>query len=125
MGPDDVVRNGDLDAELERLLDDDPIPDRVPGWADHSAPSPTYGTCQPSGFLALELYTGTTDTDAELDHVVAWADGGGTSEANLRAYCLHHHRLKHHAGWPVDAHPDGRLTWTTPTGHRHITENHD
>ena len=64
-------------------------------------------------------------TDAELDHVVAWSDGGTTSEPNLAAYCTHHHRLKHHADWRVDAHPDGRLTWTTPTGHRHTTRAHD
>jgi hypothetical protein len=63
--------------------------------------------------------------DAELDHVVAWADGGETSAANLRAFCLHHHKLKHHAGWHVEAHPDGRLTWITPTGHRHTTTPHD
>ena len=64
-------------------------------------------------------------TDAELDHVVGWADDGGTSAANLRAHCPHHHRLKHRAGWRVEAHPDGRLTWITPTGHRHTTEPHD
>ena len=64
-------------------------------------------------------------TDAELDHIHAWADGGHTSENNLAAYCLHHHKLKTHAGWKVQAHPDGRLTWTTPTGHRHTTTPHD
>jgi HNH endonuclease/Domain of unknown function (DUF222) len=63
--------------------------------------------------------------DTELDHVIAWADGGETSAANLRALCVHHHKLKHHAGWHVEAHPDGRLTWTTPTGHQHTTEPHD
>jgi len=35
------------------------------------------------------------------------------------------HKLKTHAGWHVEAHPDGRLTWTTPTGHRHTTTPHD
>jgi hypothetical protein len=63
--------------------------------------------------------------DAELDHTLAWAAGGETSAANLRALCGHHHRLKGHAGWRVEAHPDGRLTWTTPTGHRHTTAPHD
>ena len=57
--------------------------------------------------------------DAELDHVVAWSDGGTTCENNLRSYCTGHHRLKTHApGWRVRAHPDGGLTWITPTGHR-------
>jgi hypothetical protein len=63
--------------------------------------------------------------DAELDHTLAWADGGETTASNLHALCLHHHLLKHHAGWQVQAHPDGRLTWTTPTGHRHTTAPHN
>jgi len=64
--------------------------------------------------------------DAELDHITAWSDGGATSEPNLAASCTHHHRLKTHAeGWHVHAHPDGRLTWTTPTGHQHTTAPHD
>jgi hypothetical protein len=67
-----------------------------------------------------------TAVDAELDHIVAWSDGGGTtSDHNLGASCTHHHRLKHHAGWQVHANPDGSLTWTTPTGHQHTTAPHD
>jgi hypothetical protein len=62
--------------------------------------------------------------DAELDHAVAWVDGGGTSAGNLHALCGTHHRLKHHAGWRIEAHPDGRLTWITPTGQRHTTAAH-
>jgi len=42
--------------------------------------------------------------DAELDHVIAWSDGGTTSKDNLAGYCTHHHLLKTHApGWKVDA----------------------
>ena len=63
--------------------------------------------------------------DAELDHLIAWADGGTTCEKNLDAFCKHHHKLKHHGKWRIDAHPDGRLTWITPTGHRHTTARHD
>jgi Domain of unknown function (DUF222)/HNH endonuclease len=63
--------------------------------------------------------------DAELDHVVAWADGGGTSATNLQALCVHHHKLKTHTRWRVESHPDGRLTWITPTGHRHTTAPHE
>lgn len=37
-----------------------------------------------------------------------------------------HHRLKTHApGWHVTQHPDGTLTWRTPTGHTHTTSPHD
>jgi hypothetical protein len=63
--------------------------------------------------------------DGELDHIVPWADGGETSAANLQALCVHHHKLKTHAGWRIEAHPDGRLTWITPTGYRCTTEPHD
>ena len=64
--------------------------------------------------------------DAELDHVIAWSDGGTTSENNLRSYCTGHHRLKTHApGWRVQAHPDGSLTWTTPTGRQQTTQPYD
>jgi hypothetical protein len=63
--------------------------------------------------------------DAELDHIVPSAEGGKTAEANLHALCRRHHTLKHHAGWRIEAHPDGRLTWVTPTGHRHTTALHD
>ncbi|MDT0349601.1 HNH endonuclease signature motif containing protein [Pseudonocardia charpentierae] len=66
-----------------------------------------------------------TAVDAELDHILAWSDGGTTSDHNLAAYCTHHHRLKHHAGWQVHANPDGSLTWTTPTGHQRTTTPHD
>ena len=63
--------------------------------------------------------------DAELDHITAWSDGGTTSEPNLAACCTHHHRVKTYAGWRVEARPDRRLTWITPTGHHHTTEPHD
>jgi hypothetical protein len=63
--------------------------------------------------------------DGELDHIQAWCDGGSTCAQNLGGYCTHHHRLKHHAGWRVEAEPDGGISWTTPTGHRHTTRPHD
>jgi HNH endonuclease len=55
--------------------------------------------------------------DAELDHIVAWAEDGETTDANLHALCRRHHTLEHHTGWRIEAHPDGPLTWITPTGH--------
>jgi hypothetical protein len=62
-----------------------------------------------------------TAADAELDHIEPWTHGGQTTTANLQALCVHHHKLKTHAGWRIQTHPDKRLTWTTPTGHRHTT----
>jgi hypothetical protein len=55
--------------------------------------------------------------DAELDHVIAWADGGETSDRpQPRRLLPAPPPAEHHAGWKVEAHPDGRLTWITPPG---------
>ncbi len=63
---------------------------------------------------------------ADLDHTVAWDDGGHTREMNLHAACRHDHLAKTHApGWHVEQHDDGRITWTTPTGHRYTSHPHD
>ncbi|MGY1803390.1 DUF222 domain-containing protein [Blastococcus sp. SYSU D00922] len=54
---------------------------------------------------------------ADLDHVLAHADGGETSCENLCCLCRRHHRLKTHApGWSFAMAPDGTLTVTTPSG---------
>jgi hypothetical protein len=54
---------------------------------------------------------------ADLDHVVAHADGGETDCSNLCCLCRRHHRLKTHArGWRYVMTPDGVLTVTTPSG---------
>jgi hypothetical protein len=65
--------------------------------------------------------------DSELDHTIAYAhDGGHTSQYNLYDGCGHHHHLKHDApGWTVTQHRDGRITWTTPTGHSYTSEPYD
>jgi hypothetical protein len=65
--------------------------------------------------------------DSELDHTVAFAkDGGVTSQYNLYGGCVHHHHLKHDApGWTVVQHRDGRITWTTPTGHSYTSKPYD
>ena len=34
----------------------------------------------------------------DLDHTVAWQDGGHTAEDNLAALCRHHHLVKHRSG---------------------------
>jgi hypothetical protein len=54
---------------------------------------------------------------ADLDHVLAHADGGATDCANLCCLCRRHHRLKTHArGWLYVMTSDGVLTVTTPSG---------
>lgn len=64
-------------------------------------------------------------TDGDHDHHRRYEHGGTTSADNLHAYCPHHHLLKEHRDWHVLAHPDGRITWVTPTGRRHTSDPHD
>lgn len=59
---------------------------------------------------------------ADLDHVLAWIDGGTTSLDNLTTLCRAHHRLKHTPGWSLHAEEDGALTWSTPSGARYRRE---
>ena len=63
--------------------------------------------------------------NCELDHTVAWADGGRTAEDNLWAGCVHDHHVKHRPGWRVRQLPDGQLEWSTPTGHTYRSRPHD
>jgi hypothetical protein len=64
--------------------------------------------------------------DSDLDHAIAYTDGGHTAESNLYGACPHHHRTKHEApGWSVRQHTDGRISWTTPTGHTYTTAPYD
>lgn len=55
--------------------------------------------------------------DGDLDHTLAWVDGGATTAANLRPLCRHHHRLKHVTRWELRGHPEP--VWTSPTGAVH------
>lgn len=57
----------------------------------------------------------------DLDHTVPWPVGS-TSATNLAVLCRRHHRLKHTPGWSTVLHPDGSMTWTTPTGRQFNSE---
>lgn len=63
----------------------------------------------------------------DLDHTIAFnhtnpAAGGPTSPSNLKCLCRQHHRLKtFHHGWRDQQLPDGRVIWTSPTGHTYTT----
>jgi len=64
-------------------------------------------------------------TACDVDHLVAYADGGTTSTDNLIHLCRHHHRLKHETSWRPSTSrdpdgPPGSVTWTSPTGRTHV-----
>jgi hypothetical protein len=58
---------------------------------------------------------------SEIDHTVAFDNGGHTVRINLAAMCKHHHRVKHLPGWTREQDPDGTLTFTSPHGQVHRT----
>ncbi len=55
----------------------------------------------------------------EIDHAVAWQDGGTTGVDNLNPFCKGHHVVKHHGGWQIEPLPDGSVQWTSPTGRQY------
>jgi hypothetical protein len=73
------------------------------------------GTCRAPG-------CGRRARACDLDHSVAWEDGGTTDVGNLACLCRHHHRMKHLPGWNLEHGPGGVLDWTTPDGKHHRTE---
>ncbi|MBD1544128.1 DUF222 domain-containing protein [Arthrobacter sp. IA7] len=64
--------------------------------------------------------------DNEADHILAWADGGGTGVANLGQPCPKHHRLKHTTAWrPVSATAHESPGWISPAGRSYPSEQQD
>lgn len=61
----------------------------------------------------------TCNSDArwcDIDHTVAWEDGGKSVPENLAHLCRGHHTLKHNSRWKVRQSAPGVLEWTTPRG---------
>ena len=64
-------------------------------------------------------------TACDCDHVVPYPHGPTTAH-NTCCLCRRHHRLKTHAPhWHTQLDQNGRLIWTTPTGHTLTTDPHD
>jgi hypothetical protein len=56
----------------------------------------------------------------QLDHAIAWDDGGTTEPSNLGALCIRHHQLKTLSGWDItDSRPDGSCVWRSPHGRQY------
>ncbi|MDF1479491.1 DUF222 domain-containing protein [Leifsonia sp. H3M29-4] len=76
-------------------------------------------------WLAIQQVTcdfpgcGRRAANCDLDHTVAWADGGATTADNLSHRCRKHHTMKHQTAWRVERPPGSeRAVWTSPTGYR-------
>ena len=57
----------------------------------------------------------------DLDHTIAWDQGGLTCECGLAPLCRHHHRCKQAEGWQLSMPEPGVLVWHTPTGRSYTT----
>ncbi len=53
----------------------------------------------------------------DLDHIIAYADGGETVTENLAPLCRSHHRLKTHSAWTYTRTGPRAFTWTSPHGY--------
>ncbi|QWT23386.1 HNH endonuclease [Subtercola sp. PAMC28395] len=66
-------------------------------------------------------------TTTDLDHTIAWGDGGETAYDNLSPLCTSHHKVKHHTEWTILQTPNtnGRpptITWTSPAGYEYTID---
>jgi Domain of unknown function (DUF222) len=57
----------------------------------------------------------------DLDHTIAYADGGPTHASNLGCLCRLHHLLKTFGGWRNQQLRDGTMIWTSPSGDTYVT----
>jgi hypothetical protein len=57
----------------------------------------------------------------DLDHTIAWQQGGMTCECGLAPLCRHHHRCKQAEGWRLEQPEPGVLVWHTPAGRTYVT----
>jgi hypothetical protein len=57
----------------------------------------------------------------DLDHTLAWDQGGMTCECDLSPLCRHHHRAKQAQGWRLEQPEPGVLQWRTPARRTYTT----
>ncbi|HLK72634.1 MAG TPA: DUF222 domain-containing protein [Streptosporangiaceae bacterium] len=57
----------------------------------------------------------------DLDHTIAWDQGGITCECDLAPLCRRHHRAKQAEGWLLKQPEPGVVVWHTPSGRSYIT----
>jgi hypothetical protein len=55
----------------------------------------------------------------DLDHTLAYEDGGRTCKCNMGGLCREHHLLKQNPFWVLQQSAPGIFNWTTPAGRLH------
>ncbi|HMH92841.1 MAG TPA: HNH endonuclease signature motif containing protein, partial [Streptosporangiaceae bacterium] len=61
----------------------------------------------------------------DLDHTIAYDQGGRTCPCDLGALCRRHHQLKQRPGWTLTQPEPGTFCWTTPEGRTYTTHPHE
>jgi hypothetical protein len=98
------------------------------GCCDHRSAEPQY---RPSATLQRIIRARTTTCSyygcgrpavrCDLDHTIAYDDGGITCECDLASLCRRHHRMKQTQRWTLEQVSPGVMAWLTPAGRRYIT----
>lgn len=57
----------------------------------------------------------------DLDHHTPFHRSKTTTLRDTGPYCRRHHRVKQTPRWKINHHPDGSVTWITPTGHTYTS----
>ncbi len=97
------------------------------GHCDHRNAEPGY---RPSPALQRLIRARTTTCTGpgcrrpaqrcDLDHTLAYDDGGITCECNLAPLCRFCHRLKQSQGWTLQQPCPSVMIWITPAGRRYV-----
>lgn len=87
---------------------------RRPTTSQHRAVVAQHSTCV---FPGCRM----PSSDCDLDHRVAFAEGGPTTVDNLTPLCRHDHRLRHLDGWGYSPLPNGDHRWSTALGRTYTT----
>ena len=59
--------------------------------------------------------------ESDIDHTVAYGEGGRTHASNLKCLCRVHHLVKTFWGWHDKQLRDGTVLWTSPAGDSYVT----
>ena len=57
----------------------------------------------------------------DLDHTIAYNDGGPTHASNLKSLCRLHHLIKTFWDWQDQQLPDATVIWKSPSGQTYVT----
>jgi hypothetical protein len=97
--------------------------DTAAGGCAHTSASPLYRppTRQREHVVARDqtcrsAICGQPAWRGDLDHTIAWEDGGPTCPCNLGGVCRREHQLKQHPRWKLEQVRPGWFRWTVPSG---------